>query len=338
MTTERTDGTEGARTAQDDLVQVKDLQMYFPITAGLFRRRVGDIKAVDGISLNIKRGETLAIVGESGSGKTTLGRGILRLTKPTGGEIWFDGVNILRLRGRQFMPYRQRMQVIFQDPYSSLHPRMTVGSFVGEPLVVHRLAATKVEYRARVAELFRSVGLDPVMMGRYPHEFSGGQRQRIGIARALAMQPEFIVADEPVSALDVSVQAQILNLLADLQDQFGLTYMVIAHDLSVVRHIASRVVVMYLGKVMEIAAAKNLFDDPLHPYTQALMSAVPIPDPRVERARQRQILVGDIPSPANPPSGCVFHTRCPMAIDECRSEVPALRETKPGHLTACIRV
>lgn len=338
MTTERTGSTERAHTAQDDLVQVKDLQMYFPITAGLFRRRVGDIKAVDGISLNIKRGETLAIVGESGSGKTTLGRGILRLTKPTGGEIWFDGVNILRLRGRRFMPYRQRMQVIFQDPYSSLHPRMTVGSFVGEPLVIHRLAASKVEYHARVAELFRSVGLDPVMMGRYPHEFSGGQRQRIGIARALAMQPEFIVADEPVSALDVSVQAQILNLLADLQDQFGLTYMVIAHDLSVVRHIASRVVVMYLGKVMEIAAAKELFDDPQHPYTQALMSAVPIPDPRVERARQRQILIGDIPSPANPPSGCVFHTRCPMAIDECRSEVPALRETKQGHFTACIRV
>ncbi len=338
MTTERTGSTDRAHTAQDDLVQVKDLQMYFPITAGLFRRRVGDIKAVDGISLNIKRGETLAIVGESGSGKTTLGRGILRLTKPTGGEIWFDGVNILRLRGRRFMPYRQRMQVIFQDPYSSLHPRMTVGSFVGEPLVVHRLAASKVEYHARVAELFRSVGLDPVMMGRYPHEFSGGQRQRIGIARALAMQPEFIVADEPVSALDVSVQAQILNLLADLQDQFGLTYMVIAHDLSVVRHIASRVVVMYLGKVMEIAAAKELFDDPQHPYTQALMSAVPIPDPRVERARQRQILIGDIPSPANPPSGCVFHTRCPMAIDECRSEVPALRETKQGHFTACIRV
>ncbi len=338
MTAERTGGTERAHPPQDDLVQVKGLQMYFPITAGLFRRRVGDIKAVDGISLNIKRGETLAIVGESGSGKTTLGRGILRLTKPTGGEIWFDGVNILRLRGRQFMPYRQRMQVIFQDPYSSLHPRMTVGSFVGEPLVVHRLAASKVEYHARVAELFRSVGLDPVMMGRYPHEFSGGQRQRIGIARALAMQPEFIVADEPVSALDVSVQAQILNLLADLQDQFGLTYMVIAHDLSVVRHIASRVVVMYLGKVMEIAAAKELFDDPQHPYTQALMSAVPIPDPRIERARQRQILVGDIPSPANPPSGCVFHTRCPMAIDECRSEVPALRETKPGHFTACIRV
>ncbi|MCE2469533.1 MAG: ATP-binding cassette domain-containing protein [Dehalococcoidia bacterium] len=329
---------EGARTAQDDLVQVKDLQMYFPITAGLFRRRVGDIKAVDGISLNIKRGQTLAIVGESGSGKTTLGRAILRLAKPTGGEIWFDGVNILRLSGRQFMPYRQRMQVIFQDPYSSLHPRMTVGSFVGEPLVVHRLAASKVEYRRRVAELFRSVGLDPAMTGRYPHEFSGGQRQRIGIARALAMQPEFIVADEPVSALDVSVQAQILNLLADLQDQFGLTYMVIAHDLSVVRHIASRVVVMYLGKVMEISSAKELFDDPLHPYTQALMSAVPIPDPRVERARQRQILVGDIPSPANPPSGCVFHTRCPIAIDECRGEAPALRETKPGHWTACIRV
>ena len=338
MTTGRTEGIEGGLAGQADLVQVKDLQMYFPITAGLFRRRVGDIKAVDGISLNIKRGETLAIVGESGSGKTTLGRAILRLAKATGGEIWFDGVNILQLRGRQFMPFRRRMQVIFQDPYSSLHPRMTVGSFVGEPLVVHRMAASKVEYRARVAELFRSVGLDPAMTGRYPHEFSGGQRQRIGIARALAMQPEFIVADEPVSALDVSVQAQILNLLADLQGQFGLTYMVIAHDLSVVRHIASRVVVMYLGKVMEIATAKELFDDPLHPYTQALMSAVPIPDPRIERARQRQILVGDIPSPANPPSGCVFHTRCPIAIDECRREVPALRETKPGHFTACIRV
>ncbi len=338
MTTERVRSTQGSATEQEDLVQIKNLRVYFPITEGVFRRRVGDVKAVDDISLTIRRGETLAVVGESGSGKTTLGRAILRLSKPTSGEIWFDGVDILRIKRRQLMPYRRRVQVIFQDPYSSLNPRMTAGSFVGEPLVVHRLTATKAEYQARVAELFRSVGLDPAMTGRYPHEFSGGQRQRIGVARALAMQPEFIVADEPVSALDVSIQAQILNLLEDLQEQFGLTYLVIAHDLSVVRHIASRVVVMYLGKVMEVADNVQLFDDPLHPYTQALMSAVPVPDPRIERTRQRQVLVGDIPSPANPPSGCVFHTRCPIAIDECKGEVPPLRETKPGHWTACIRV
>jgi oligopeptide transport system ATP-binding protein len=338
MTTTETNESQGGAATQDALLDIRGLKMYFPVTAGVFRRKVGDVKAVDDVSLAIQRGETLAVVGESGSGKTTLGRAILRLYKPTAGEVWFDGTDLAQLNAGRLKPYKQRMQIIFQDPYSSLNPRLSAGSIVGEPLQVHNLTASRGEYRDRVAQLFSTVGLNPRMVSRYPHEFSGGQRQRIGIARALAMQPEFVVADEPVSALDVSVQAQVLNLLEDLQDQFNLTYMLVAHDLSVVRHTADRVIVMYLGKIVELANVVDLFDNPIHPYTKALMSAVPIPDPTIEATRQRQVLVGDIPSPVNPPSGCVFHTRCPIAIDDCRGDVPELREITPMHWAACIRV
>ncbi len=338
MTTTETGGSQGGTATQDTLIDIRGLKMYFPVTAGVFRRKVADVKAVDDVNLTIRRGETLAVVGESGSGKTTLGRAILRLYKPTAGEVWFDGTDLAQLSAGRLKPYKQRMQIIFQDPYSSLNPRLSAGSIVGEPLQVHNLTASRGEYRDRVAQLFATVGLNPRMVSRYPHEFSGGQRQRIGIARALAMQPEFIVADEPVSALDVSVQAQVLNLLEDLQDQFNLTYMLVAHDLSVVRHTADRVIVMYLGKIVELSNVVDLFDNPIHPYTKALMSAVPIPDPTIEATRQRQVLVGDIPSPVNPPSGCVFHTRCPIAIDDCSGDVPELREITPMHWAACIRV
>ena len=334
-TQEQSQNTSGA---DDVLVDVKNMKVYFPVTAGVIRRKIGDVKAVDDISFTIRKGETLGLVGESGSGKTTVGKAILQLIRPTAGEVLFNGEDLTKVSGGGLKAYRQRMQVIFQDPYSSLNPRMTSGNIVGEPLIVHKAASSRGEFRDRVSELFTLVGLDPAMAVRYPHEFSGGQRQRLGVARALAMHPAFIVADEPVSALDVSVQAQILNLLEDLQNEFNLTYLVVAHDLSVVRHISDRVAVMYLGKIVELADSRELYENPLHPYTKALMSAVPVPDPRVEATRSRQILVGDIPSPINPPSGCVFHTRCPIAIDECSGDVPEFREVSPGHWVACIRV
>ena len=328
-----------AASSQDNLLEVSDVKMYFPVMSGvILQRQVGEVKAVDDVSFTVRRGETLGLVGESGSGKTTIGRVILQVYQPTSGHITFDGVDLGTLKGGAMRAMRRRIQVVFQDPYSSLNPRIKTGDIVGEPLRVHKLVETKEEYLAKVADLFRTVGLNPNMADRYPHEFSGGQRQRIGVARALAVQPDFIVADEPVSALDVSIQAQLINLLEDLQKQFGLTYLFIAHDLSVVRHISDRVAVMYLGKIMEIADRVSIFQEPLHPYSKALMSAVPIPNPRAERSRERIILEGSIPSPLNPPTGCVFHTRCPMAIDECRTTVPPLEEKRPGHSVACIRV
>ena len=318
----------------DDLVVVRDLKKYFPITAGLLQQKVGDVKAVDGIDFNIRRGETLGLVGESGSGKTTAGRVILRLTDATAGSITFDGRDITHLSRSELRPIRKEMQIIFQDPYASLNPRMTVGDIIKEPLQIHHLADGKDAER-RVQELLSMVGLQPYHANRYPHEFSGGQRQRVGIARALAVDPKFIVADEPVSALDVSIQAQVINLLQDLQKQLGLTFLFIAHDLSVVRHISNRVAVMYVGKIIEIADRDRLYANPLHPYTQALLSAIPIPDPNVERRRKRIILSGDIPSPVNPPSGCRFHTRCPIAYDRCSVEVPAFNVYEDGHQAAC---
>jgi oligopeptide transport system ATP-binding protein len=318
----------------DDLLVVKDLKKYFPITAGVFSRHVGDVKAVDGIDFTIRRGETLGLVGESGSGKTTAGRVILRLTPATSGEVIFEGRDILKLSRSELRSVRKEMQIIFQDPYASLNPRMTVGDIIREPLAIHNIAKGKAA-ETRAQELLRLVGLQPYHANRYPHEFSGGQRQRIGIARALAVDPKFIVADEPVSALDVSIQAQVINLLQDLQQQLGLTFLFIAHDLSVVRHISTRVAVMYVGKIVEIADRDQLYRNPLHPYTQALLSAIPIPDPSVESRRKRIILSGDIPSPVNPPSGCRFHTRCPIAFDRCKTEVPAFKEYDKGHQAAC---
>jgi oligopeptide transport system ATP-binding protein len=317
-----------------DLVEVRDLYKYFPINAGVFSRHVGDVKAVDGVDFSIRKGETLGLVGESGSGKTTAGRVVLKLLPATKGEVLFEGRNIGDLGREDVRKLRKEMQVIFQDPYASLNPRMTVGDIVGEPLQIHHLAKGK-DVGARVQELLRLVGLQPYHANRYPHEFSGGQRQRIGIARALAVNPKFIVADEPVSALDVSIQAQVINLLEDLQSQFGLTYLFIAHDLSVVRHISTRVAVMYVGKIVEIADRDDLYENPLHPYTQALLSAIPIPDPSVESRRKRLVLTGDIPSPVNPPPGCRFHTRCPVAFDRCKVEVPLLQTYAPGHVAAC---
>ncbi|MBC5811625.1 MAG: dipeptide ABC transporter ATP-binding protein [Candidatus Eremiobacteraeota bacterium] len=319
---------------EDDLVVVRDLYKYFPIHAGVLSRHVGDVKAVDGIDFSIKRGETLGLVGESGSGKTTAGRVVLRLLPATKGEVFFEGRNILELGREEIRKLRKEMQIIFQDPYASLNPRMTVGDIIGEPLAIHHLARGK-EAETRVQELLRLVGLQPYHANRYPHEFSGGQRQRVGIARALAVNPKFIVADEPVSALDVSIQAQVVNLLQDLQEQLGLTYLFIAHDLSVVRHISDRVAVMYVGKIMEIADRDDLYKNPLHPYTIALLSAIPIPDPKVEQRRRRIILTGDIPSPVNPPSGCRFHTRCPVAFDRCKVEIPAMLTYGPSHQAAC---
>ena len=328
----------GVKTGET-LLEVKDLKMYFPVTAGIiFQRLVAEIKAVDGVTFSIKKGETLGLVGESGCGKTTTGRCILQLYKPTSGDILFEGEHLSALSNKEMRAMRRRIQVIFQDPYGSLNPRMTCGDIVGEPLIVHKLTGSKGEYRDRVAELLQIVGLNPYMADRYPHEFSGGQRQRIGIARALSVNPEFIVCDEPVSALDVSIQAQVINLLEDLQDQFGLTYLFIAHDLSVVRHISDRIAVMYLGHIVEIADRIELYDNPLHPYTKALLSAVPIPDPVAEEKRERIILTGDVPSPMNPPAGCVFHTRCPIAIEDCQLGVPELREINKDHWVACIRV
>ena len=321
------------------LLEVRNLKMHFPVTSGIiFQRKIADIKAVDGVSFTIKKGETLGLVGESGCGKTTTGRCILQLYKPTAGDVIFDGEELTSMSGSAMRAMRRQMQVIFQDPYGSLNPRMTCGDIVGEPLTVHKLTASRAEHRDRVAELLQVVGLNPYMADRYPHEFSGGQRQRIGIARALAVNPSFIVCDEPVSALDVSIQAQVINLLEDLQDQFGLTYLFIAHDLSVVRHISDRIAVMYLGHIVEVADRVELYDNPLHPYTKALLSAVPIPDPVVENQRERIILTGDVPSPMNPPAGCVFHTRCPIMIEDCTLWMPELREVSTDHWVACIRV
>jgi oligopeptide transport system ATP-binding protein len=318
------------------LVEVIDVKKYFPITAGVFSRHVADVKAVDGVSFGIRRGETLGLVGESGSGKTTIGRCILRLLEPTSGSIFFDGENITALGARDMRAKRKEMQIIFQDPYASLNPRMTVGDIIAEPLQIHKLASGR-EIDAKVNDLLRTVGLSPYHANRYPHEFSGGQRQRIGVARALAVSPKFIVADEPVSALDVSIQAQVVNLLQDLQQQFGLTYLFIAHDLSVVRHISDRVAVMYVGKLMELADRTALYERPLHPYTQSLLSAIPIPDPSTEKRRTRVILEGDIPSPVRPPSGCRFHTRCPIAYDRCKVEIPEFKNYN-GHFVACHKV
>jgi len=318
------------------LVEVDNVTKYFPITAGVFSRHVADVKAVDGVSFSIKSGETLGLVGESGSGKTTIGRCILRLLEPTSGAIRFDGVDITKIGAKAMRAKRREMQVIFQDPYASLNPRMTVGDIIAEPLQIHKLAKGP-EVDAKVNDLLRTVGLSPYHANRYPHEFSGGQRQRIGVARALAVSPKFIVADEPVSALDVSIQAQVVNLLQDLQQQFGLTYLFIAHDLSVVRHISDRVAVMYVGKIMELSDRDALYERPLHPYTQSLLSAIPIPDPRAEARRERIILEGDIPSPVRPPSGCRFHTRCPIAYERCKVEVPELLNYG-DHFVACHKV
>ena len=312
--------------------------MHFPVTSGIvFQREVGQIKAVEDASFSIKKGETLGLVGESGSGKTTVGRCILQLYEPTGGDVYFNGNRLNGLSSKEMRPYRREMQIIFQDPYGSLNPRMTCGNIVGEPLIIHKLTSTKGEYRDRVSELLTTVGLSPYMVDRYPHEFSGGQRQRIGIARALAVNPSFIVCDEPVSALDVSIQAQVINLLEELQENLGLTYLFIAHDLSVVRHISERVAVMYLGHVVEVATREELYENPLHPYTKALLSAVPIPDPIAEMNRERIVIEGDIPSPINPPEGCVFHTRCQSMIEDCKEAMPALKEVSDGHWVGCIR-
>ena len=340
MTTMPDTQTQGNASSPDGdiLLEVKNLKMYFPVSSGmLFQRTVAHIKAVDDVSFFVKRGETLGLVGESGCGKTTTGRCILQLYKPTGGQVIFEGQNLMELSSRQMRTMRREMQVIFQDPYSSLNPRMTAGNIIGEPLVVHGLVHSKAEYRERVADLLQNVGLNPYMADRFPHEFSGGQRQRIGVARALSVAPKFIVADEPVSALDVSIQAQIINLLEDLQNQFNLTYLFIAHDLSVVRHISDRVGVMYLGHIVEMADRNEIYVNPVHPYTKALLSAVPIPDPVIDAQRERILLTGEVPSPLNPPSGCVFHPRCPIVIDECSQVFPELREVAPNHWAACIR-
>jgi oligopeptide transport system ATP-binding protein len=318
------------------LVKVRNLKMHFPITQGIIiQRQIGAIKAVDGLDFEIMQGETLGLVGESGCGKSTTGRAILQLYRPTAGDVYFEGQKLNDLKGESLRKMRARMQMIFQDPYASLNPRMTVGDIIGEPLTVHNIAKGK-DRRERVQELLNVVGLNPYFVNRYPHEFSGGQRQRIGVARALAVQPEFIVCDEPISALDVSIQAQIINLLEDLQAEFHLTYLFIAHDLSVVRHISDRIAVMYLGKIVELTTRFELYDNPLHPYTQALLSAVPIPDPVVEEQRRRIILEGDVPSPAHPPVGCNFNTRCPVAMDVCKEDPPFV-DVGGGHWVACFR-
>ena len=356
-------GVQRSEPRTNVLLDVQDLKMHFPVTSGvIIQRKVADVKAVDGISFDIKEGETLGLVGESGCGKSTTGRAILQLHRPTAGHVFMydtqaaiasdapvvkaqtvddeqgTGIDLTTLKGRTLRLYRRRMQMIFQDPYASLNPRMSVGSIVGEPMAIHGLHKGKGRRKERVRELLNVVGLNPFFASRYPHEFSGGQRQRIGIARALAVEPAFIVADEPVSALDVSIQAQIINLMEELQKDFGLTYLFIAHDLSVVRHISHRIAVMYLGKIVELSDSDRLYENPLHPYTQALLSAVPIPDPTVERERERIILTGDVPSPLRPPPGCNFHTRCPIAIDVCREEDPEWREIEPAHFAKCHRI
>jgi oligopeptide transport system ATP-binding protein len=329
-------GGSGVKHHQEILVAVEDLKVHFPVTKGVvFRHHVGNIKAVDGVSFEINRGETLGLVGESGSGKTTTGQAILQIVPPTGGRVLYEGNDITGLKGRQQRDMRRDMQMIFQDPFSSLNPRMKIGNIVGEPLVVHDLVNTRAEYRDRVDELLSMVGLAPSMADRYAHEFSGGQRQRIGIARALALKPKFIVCDEPVSALDVSIQAQIINLIEDLQEEFGLTYLFIAHDLSVVRHISTRIAVMYLGKIVELADRVSIYRTPHHPYTRALLSSVPIPNPRAERQRDHSQVKGEIPSPLNPPTGCHFHPRCPDAMPICRKKAPEFKPIEVGHYTRC---
>jgi oligopeptide transport system ATP-binding protein len=319
---------------KDVLVRAVQLKKYFPITGGLLGRQTGSVKAVDGVSFEIKQGETLGLVGESGCGKSTTGRAVLQLHKPTAGHVFFEGVELTGLGAEEIRRLRPKMQMIFQDPYASLNPRHSVGKIIGEPLVIHGLMNGK-ELEERVAELLKLVGMNPAYVRRFPHEFSGGQRQRIGIARALSLNPRFVVCDEPISALDVSIQAQVVNLLQDLQEQLGLTYLFIAHDLSMVKHISHRIAVMYLGKIMELCDKTALFEDPLHPYTQSLISAVPVPSPKVERKRQRIILRGEVPSPANPPQGCVFNTRCPGAIAECFEIVPEYRQVRSRHFVAC---
>jgi oligopeptide transport system ATP-binding protein len=321
--------------ADDTLIDVQNLKMYFPIRRGVvLRRHVGDVKAVDDVSFGIERGETLGLVGESGCGKSTTGRALLQLYKPTGGSVMYDGQDLTTLDGKRLNDYRKKLQIVFQDPYASLNPRMTVENIISEGMVYHGYVSKK-ESKNRVNELLKLVGLRPYAATRYPHEFSGGQRQRIGIARALAMDPDFIVCDEPISALDVSIQAQVVNLLADLKDKLGLTYLFIAHDLSMVRHISDRVAVMYLGKIAEISDKRTLFAFPKHPYTQALLDAVPVPDPAAESSRDVVELSGDVPSPSDPPKGCNFSTRCPHVMDICREVDPAYRETAPGQLVAC---
>ena len=318
------------------LVRVENLVKHFPIMRGIvIQRQVGAVKAVDGISFDIHQGETLGLVGESGCGKSTTGRTIIQLYRATSGKVFLGDQELTDLKGEDLRQIRRNMQIIFQDPYASLNPRMTVGDIVGEPLEVHGVVKNHKDRREHVQELLSLVGLNPYFINRYPHEFSGGQRQRIGVARALALQPKFIVCDEPISALDVSIQAQVVNLLEDLQTRFNLTYLFIAHDLSMVRHICDRVMVLYLGVMVELADRNELYENPLHPYTQALLSAVPIPDPRKDRARKRTILTGDVPSPLNPPSGCRFHTRCPIAMDICKQQVPEWREAAPNHFVAC---
>jgi oligopeptide/dipeptide ABC transporter ATP-binding protein len=323
----------------DDILNVKDLKMYFPVTRGLLQRKVADVKAVNGVTFSLRRGETLGLVGESGCGKTTIGRCVIRIYRPTSGQILFDGSDIASLPESKLGDLHSKISLIFQDPFSSLDPRQTAGSIVGEPLQIHHKVTSQSEYKDRVEQLFKLVGLNPNMADRYPHEFSGGQRQRIGVARAISCEPSLIVCDEPISALDVSIQAQIINLLQELQEGLkGLSYLFIAHDLSVVRHISDHVAVMYLGHIMEITESKDLYRNPLHPYTQALLSAIPIADPFVEEKRNRIILKGEVPSPLNPPSGCTFHLRCSQAVPECSQVEPQLRDVGGGHQVACIRV
>ncbi len=316
------------------MLEVQDLKKYFPVRGGVAMRVIGYVKAVDGVSISIEKGETFGLVGESGSGKTTLGRTVLKLTEPTSGRIIFDGKDITHLKGKEMIPLRREMQIVFQDPYRALHPRKRVKDIIGEPLVIHE-KVSESEIRERVAEMLKLVGLNVEHMDRYPHEFSGGQRQRIVIARALILRPKFIVLDEPTSALDVSVQAKILNLLNDLKERFQLTFLLISHNLAVVQYMSHRIGVMYLGKLVEVADSDELFENPLHPYTHALMSAIPVPDPKLAKKKRKVTLKGEIPSPLNPPSGCRFHTRCPYAKDICKKEEPPLVEVKPGHFVAC---
>jgi oligopeptide transport system ATP-binding protein len=319
----------------ESFVKVTNLTKAFPIKGGIFSREVASVKAVQDVTLDIQKGETVGLVGESGCGKSTLGRCIIRLLEPSSGQIFYENKDVTNLKGEELRLLRRKMQIIFQDPYASLNPRMTVGSIIAEPLIIHNLMETKKDKQDRVKQLLELVGLRPEHINRYPHEFSGGQRQRIGIARALAVDPSFIVCDEPVSALDVSIQAQVINLLMDLQQKLGLTYLFIAHDLKVVEHMSTRVAVMYLGRIVELAEAEELYRHPSHPYTRALLSAIPVPNPR--HKKERIILRGDVPSPINPPSGCYFHPRCPDMIEACKKERPALRTTRPDHHTACIR-